>query len=171
MKKFKFAAVLLAAAVTFSVALASCSGKDKDKDDEDDDRKIEKSEKLTETKLNSDVELTGDFEQALDYAEANAATFFPEFHQVMLPVKGMLENGTEPSEAEGAALEKFAEANQKYFEAIGVLLAHSEQADQLTPEQQQRLDAFGEKYSEGLEEVGLLLGIGMAAGNEDMMQQ
>lgn len=164
MKKFKFIAICFAAITAMSL-MCSCGGK-KDKGD---DKKADKTEKADMTKKGvktADVSVNlEDFDATMNYLESNAPSFFPKFNQLMQPVRNALETDVVPTESEGKQLESFINSNQKYFEAVGAILGHEQQGN-LSSDQEARLESFSDKYQEGLENVGVLIAIGMAAQGE-----
>lgn len=159
MKKFKFIAICFAAITAMSL-MCSCEGK-KDKDD---DKKADKTEKKEAKAADVSVNLE-DFDATMNYLESNAPSFFPEFNRLMQPVRNALETNVAPTESEGRQLESFINSNQKYFEAVGAILGHEQQGN-LSSDQEARLEYFSDKYQEGLENVGVLIAIGMAAQGE-----
>lgn len=158
MKKFKFIAICFAAITAMSL-MCSCGGK-KEKDDDKKSDKTEKKAKAADDSVNLE-----DFDATMNYLESNAPSFFPEFNRVMQPVRNALETNVAPTESEGRQLESFINSNQKYFEAVGAILGHEQQGN-LSSDQEARLESFSDKYQEGLENVGVLLAIGMAAQGE-----
>ena len=163
MKKIKFSAFFFAAVTAVSMICSCSSSKDKDKEDNGKDKdKTEVSSLKNNTSVKPDLQ---DFDATMNYLEAKAPSFFSEFNRVMAPINSVIENGTEPSEAEAERLESFVNQNQEMFEAIGAIMGH-EQIGELTDEQNQRLQEFSDRYEEGLTNVGVLIGIGMAAEGE-----
>lgn len=164
MKKFKFITICFATITAMSL-MCSC----RDKKEKDDDKKVDKTEKADKTEKEAkaaDVSVNlEDFDATMDYLESKAPSFFPEFNRLMQPVRNALETNVAPTESEGRKLESFTNSNQKFFEAVGAILGHERQGN-LTSEQEARLESFSDKYPEGLENVGFLIGIGMAAQDE-----
>lgn len=158
MKKFKFLAICFAAITAMSLTCSCGSKKDKA-----DGKKVDKTEKADKT---ADVSVNlEDFDATMNYLESNAPSFFPKFNQLMQPVRNALETNVAPTESEGKQLESFINSNQKYFEAVGAILGHEQQGN-LSSDQEARLESFSDKYQEGLENVGVLIAIGMAAQGE-----
>lgn len=169
MRKFRFVALCFALVVSVSL-VCSCDGKK----DRDEDTKSEKSaKKHKDTALDNEVSLPSkdapdmeDVGAVMDYLEAKAPSFFPAFNRLMQPIVSVLDGGETPADSDAEKLQSFVNRNEVYFEAIGALIGH-ESAGTIPESEQSRVQAFADKYEEGLTNVGILIGIGLMAEGQE----
>lgn len=167
MKKLKFCSLLIA--IAFGLTSLTACNKDKEKNDNDTSKdkkeKVDKSAELKKIDKPSDDSFDANFA----YMEAHAPEFFKNLSQAMTIVRMEL-NGQEVSDAQSQKASDLLETPEstQFLESFGVLVGLSI-ADNITPEQQKRLEEFSEKYPQGMEDLKLLLQLGLAAeGDEDM---